>query len=110
MFITPAFAQGASSIAEGLQGLMPLMLMLPIFYFLLIKPQQDRAKKHRDLVSNIRRGDTVITSGGIVGKVLKVKEGDAEIEVEIAKDTVVRVIRGTIADVRVKGEPVKESA
>lgn len=108
MFITPAFAQSASSIAEGLQSLMPLMLMLPIFYFLLIKPQQDRAKKHRDLVSNIRRGDTVVTSGGIVGKVIKVKEGDAEIDVEIAKDTVVRVIRGTIADVRVKGEPVKE--
>ena len=59
MFITPAYAQGASSIAEGLQGLMPLMLMLPIFYFLLIKPQQDRAKKHRDLVSNIDRKSVV---------------------------------------------------
>jgi preprotein translocase subunit YajC len=110
MFITPAFAQGASSIAEGLSGLMPLMLMLPIFYFLLIKPQQDRVKKHRELVSGIRRGDTVITAGGIVGKVVKVKEGDAEIDVEIAKDTIVRVLRGTISDVRVKGEPVKDAA
>jgi preprotein translocase subunit YajC len=110
MFITPAFAQGTSGIAEGLQGLMPLLLMLPIFYFLLIKPQQDRVKKHRELVSNIRRGDTVVTAGGIVGKVVRVKEGDAEIDVEIAKDTIVKVIRGTISDVRVKGEPVKDAA
>jgi preprotein translocase subunit YajC len=110
MFITPAFAQGAPGLTEGLQGLMPLLLMLPIFYFLLIKPQQDRMKKHREMVSNIRRGDTVVTAGGIVGKVVRVKDGDAEVEIEIAKDTIVKVIRGTISEVRVKGEPVKDAA
>jgi preprotein translocase subunit YajC len=110
MFITPAFAQGAPGLTEGLQGLMPLLLMLPIFYFLLIKPQQDRAKKHREMVSGVRRGDTVVTAGGIVGKVVRVKDGDAEIDVEIAKDTIVKIVRGTISDVRVKGEPVKETS
>jgi preprotein translocase subunit YajC len=109
MFITPAFAQGATGLTEGLQGLMPLLLMLPIFYFLLIKPQQDRVKKHREMVSGVRRGDTVVTAGGIVGKVVRVKDGDAEIDVEIAKETIVKVVRGTISEVRVKGEPVKDA-
>jgi preprotein translocase subunit YajC len=110
MFITPAFAQGSPGLSEGLQGLLPLLLMLPIFYFLLIKPQQDRMKRHREMVSNIRRGDSVVTAGGIIGKVIRVKDGEPEMEVEIAKDTIVRVIRGTVSEVRAKGEPVKETA
>jgi len=88
---------------------MPILLMFVIFYFLLLRPQQQRAKAHREMVANIRRGDTVVTSGGIVGKVTKVKD-DGEIEVEIADNTRVRVIKGTVAEVRVKGEPVKETA
>ena len=89
--------------------LVPILLMFVIFYFLLLRPQQQRAKAHREMVANIRRGDTVVTSGGIIGKVTKVSD-DSEIEVEIAENTRVRVIKGTVAEVRVKGEPVKESA
>ena len=89
--------------------LVPILLMFVIFYFLLIRPQQQRAKAHRDMVSNVRRGDVVVTSGGIIGKVTKVRD-DNEIEVEIADDTRVRVIKSTVAEVRVRGEPVKEHA
>ena len=88
---------------------MPILLMIVIFYFLLFRPQQQRMKQHREMVSNIRRGDTVVTSGGIVGKVYRVKEDSAEIEIEIAENTRVRVIRSTIAEVRAKGEPAKDS-
>lgn len=110
MLITSAYAQasgGGSS--DFLIQLMPILLMFVIFYMLLLRPQQQRAKAHREMVANIRRGDVVVTSGGIIGKVTKVKD-DGEIEVEIADNTRVRVIRGTVAEVRVKGEPVKESA
>ena len=89
--------------------LVPNLLMFVIFYLLLLRPQQQRVKAHREMVANIRRGDTVVTSGGIIGKVTKVKD-DNEIEVEIADNTRVRVIKGTVAEVRVKGEAVKESA
>ena len=87
--------------------LVPILLMFVIFYFLLFRPQQQRAKQHREMVNNIRRGDTVVTSGGIIGKVTRVKD-DNEIEVEIAENTRVRVVKATVADVRAKGEPVKE--
>ena len=109
MLISPAYAQAASGGSDFLIQLMPILLMFVIFYMLLLRPQQQRAKAHREMVANIRRGDTVVTSGGIIGKVTKVKD-DGEIEVEIAENTRVRVIKGTVAEVRVKGEPVKESA
>ncbi len=89
--------------------LLPILLMFVIFYFLLLRPQQQRVKQHREMVANIRRGDVVVTGGGIVGKVTRVKEGDAEIEVEIAENTRVRLMRGTISEVRVKGEVAKAS-
>ena len=108
MFISPAYAQ-AGPLDGMLTGIVPILLMFVIFYFLLLRPQQQRVKAHREMVSNIRRGDTVVTSGGIIGKVTKVRD-DAEIEVEIAENTRVRVIKGTVTEVRVKGEPVKESA
>lgn len=88
--------------------LIPILLMFVIFYFLLFRPQQQRAKQHREMVNNIRRGDTVVTSGGIIGKVTRVKD-DNEIEIEIAENTRVRVVKATVADVRSKGEPVKEN-
>lgn len=109
MLISPAYAQAASGGSDFLIQLMPILLMFVIFYMLLLRPQQQRAKAHKEMVANIRRGDTVVTSGGIIGKVTKVKD-DGEIEVEIAENTRVRVIKGTVAEVRVKGEPVKESA
>jgi len=108
MFVSPAYAQGTPSIGFGLEGLIPILLMFVIFYFLLIRPQQQRQKQHREMVANIRRGDTVVTSGGIIGLVTRVKD-ENEIEVEIANDTRVRVVKWTVAEVRVKGEPVKEA-
>lgn len=85
--------------------LLPIILMIVIFYFLLFRPQQQRIAAHRKMVENIRRGDTVVTQGGLIGKVTRVKEGDAEIEVELNENNRVRVVRATIADVRTKGEP-----
>jgi preprotein translocase subunit YajC len=109
MLISPAYAQAAGGGNDFLIQLMPILLMFVIFYFLLLRPQQQRAKALREMVANIRRGDMVVTSGGIIGKVTKVKD-DGEIEVEIADNTRVRVVKNTILDVRVKGEPVKETA
>ncbi len=109
MLISPAYAQSATGGSDFLIQLMPILLMFVIFYLLLLRPQQQRVKAHRELVANIRRNDTVVTAGGIVGKVTKVKD-DGEIEVEIAPNTRVLVIKGTITDVRVKGDPVKENA
>jgi preprotein translocase subunit YajC len=107
MFISPAFAQATGAGPDPLINmLVPLLMVLPIFYFLLWRPQQQRVKQHRELIESIKRGDTVITAGGIVGTVVKVRD-DGEVEVEIAKDTRVRVLKGSISDVRNKGEPVK---
>ncbi len=107
MFITPAYAQAAGSAPDMLVQLAPFAIILVIMYFLILRPQQKRAKAHQEMIANVRRGDTVVTSGGIVGKVTKATD-DAEIEVEIAPDTKVRLIRGMIVEVRAKGEPVKE--
>ena len=109
MFITPAYAQASGGGSDCLIQLMPILLMCVIFYLLLLRPQQQRAKAHREMVANIRRGDTVVTAGGIIGKVTRVKD-DGELEVEIADNTRVRVVKGTVSEVRVKGEPVKETA
>jgi preprotein translocase subunit YajC len=109
MFISPAYAQGTGGSGDFLIQLVPILLMFVIFYLLLLRPQQQKLKAHRELVANLRRGDTVVTSGGIIGKVTKVRD-DNEIEVEIADNTRVRVIKSTVAEVRVRGEPVKEPA
>jgi preprotein translocase subunit YajC len=111
MFTTPAFAQAAtSSPLEPFGGLLiPMLLMLAIFYFFLIRPQSQRAKELRERVNAVRRGDTVITSGGMVGKVLKVSDTSDEIEVELAENLRVRIVKGTLLEVRSKGEPVKDA-
>lgn len=107
MFISPAFAQTAGAGPDPLINmLVPLLLVLPIFYFLLWRPQQQRMKQHRAMIDAVKRGDTVVTSGGIVGKVMRVRD-DGEVEIEIAKDTQIRVLKGAIADVRNKTEPAK---
>ena len=90
--------------------LIPMLAMLLIFYFLVIKPQSRRADEHRQKVNAVRRGDTVVTSGGMVGRVTKVSDTSDEIEVELADNLKVRVIKSTLMDVRVKGEPVKDAA
>lgn len=106
MFATPAFAQAAGGGAAGaFTSFVPLILIFAIMYFLLIRPQQKKAKEHRAMVDALRRGDLVLTQGGIIGKVVKVKE-DGEVEVEIAEGVKVRVIKGTIAQVITKTEPV----
>ncbi len=110
MFSTPAFAQSAPAPVDPLGGLLiPMLLMLVIFYFFLIRPQSQRAKEHRERVNAVRRGDTVITSGGMVGRVLKASDTSDEIEVELADNLKVRILKSTLMDVRSKGEPVKET-
>lgn len=104
-FITPAYAQSGGS-PDIFMQLAPFIIILVIMYFLILRPQQKRAKAHREMIANVRRGDTVITSGGFICKVTKVID-DSEIEVEIAPDTRGRLVRTMIADVRVKGEPAK---
>ena len=109
MFISPAFAQVPGG-GDALQSLLiPLALMLPIFYFLVIRPNQQRDKQRREVLSNVRRGDTVVLNNGFIGRVTKVKDGDNEIEVEFSEAMRLRVARGYIAEVRSKGEPVKEA-
>lgn len=106
--ITPALAQvpGMGGSGDVLLQLVPFVLIFVIMWFLIIRPQQRRAKEHLDLVKNVRRGDTVVTAGGIVGRVSKVTD-EAEMEVEIAENVKVKVVRSMISEVRAKGEPVK---
>jgi preprotein translocase subunit YajC len=107
MFVTPAYAQTAGGGGEILMSILPFVLIFVIMYFLIIRPQRTQMKKREEMLKNVRRGDQVITGGGVVGKVTKVID-DAELEVEIADGVKVRLVRSLIADVRVKGEPVKE--
>jgi preprotein translocase subunit YajC len=114
MFITPAFAQAAAPSMFGSDGgmlmnLLPFVAIFAIMYFLILRPQQKRVKAHQELVKNVRRGDTVVTSGGLIGKVTKVID-DEQIEVELAEGVRVRQIKSMVSDVRAKGEPVKEDA
>jgi len=107
MFITPAYAQSAGGGGGSLVELLfPLILVGGIMWFLVIRPQRQAAKARSEMLDGIRRNDTVVTGGGIVGKVTKVSD-DAELEIQIAPDVKVKVLRSLIADVRVKGQPVK---
>ena len=92
---------------NGLESFIPIILIFVIMYFLLIRPQQKKIKEHKNMVDNLRRGDQVLTLGGIIVKITKVKEGE-EIEVELAKDVKVSVIRSTIVNVLSKTEPAKK--
>ena len=110
MFVTEAFAQGSPLGFGGgdmWTSLLPFVLIFVIMYFLILRPQQKKAKEHQELVKNLRRGDTVITSGGLMGKVTKVVD-DEQIEVEIADGVRVRQVRSMVSGVRAKGEPVKD--
>lgn len=105
MFISPAYAQaGEVAAPNALMQMAPLVFIFVIFYFLLIRPQMSARKKHQEMVSNVRRGDTVVTAGGIIGKVTKVLEGE-EVMVELADKVVVKVVKSTLTDVRNKPEP-----
>jgi len=110
MFVTPAYAQAAGGAPAGfdLFSLLPLILIFVVFWFLLIRPQQKKMKQHREMIAAIRRGDRVLTAGGIIGTVTKVL-GDAELQVEIAEGVRVKVARATISEVLAKTEPAKSA-
>lgn len=103
MLVAPILAQSQPG---GLASFVPLILIFGIMYFLLIRPQQQKLKQHKAMVEAIRKGDQVVTAGGLIGKVTKVGS-DNEVEVEIASGTKVRVIQHTIAQVLNKTEPAK---
>ena len=107
MWVTPAYAQvfGGGGSGELLQMLLPFALIFVIMYFLILRPQPQQAKRREDMLKAIRRGDTVMTNGGIIGKVTKVVD-DTEVELQIADGVKVRAMRSLISEVRVKAEPV----
>lgn len=104
MLITPAYAQTGGGVGD-FSFFIPLILMFVIMYFLIIRPQQQRVKKHKEMVENVRRGDGVVTGGGIIGKAVKV--GEEDIEVEVAQGVRIKVLKHTLSDVQSKGQPVK---
>ena len=106
MLTSPAYAQGVGS-AGGfdLLSLAPLVLIFVVFYFLLIRPQQKKQKQHRAMITAVRRGDVVVTGGGIIGRVSRVLDDSDEVQVEIATGVKVRVARGTLSDVRSRTDP-----
>lgn len=107
MFISQAYAQtpaaGGGDMTSVLIGIAPYLLIFVVFYFLLIRPQQQARKRHVDMIANLKRGDIVVTSGGFIGKIKSV--ADDEARVELAPNVEVRVVRATIAEVRSKTDP-----
>ena len=111
MFVTPAYAQAAAPAAGGAAAFaqfVPLILVFVIMYFLIMRPQQKKMRLHREMIAALKKGDNVITQGGIIGKVASVR--DEELEVEIATGVKVRVIRSTVSQVLNKTEPVAANA
>jgi preprotein translocase subunit YajC len=115
MWITSAYAQEAAQQAGGgadiVQQMMPLVLIFVVFYFLLIRPQQKKTKDHLTMLSNLRRGDKVVTSGGIIGKIVKLgAEGDRDIEIEVAENVRIKVMKNSVAELLTKPEPTAKDA
>lgn len=114
MFVTPAFAQSAAE-PLGASGFLiqfaPFILIFVIMYFLLIRPQQRRAATHKEMIKNLRRGDVVVMTGGLIGRISKVVD-DNELVLDVGEGgtkTQVRVARAFVQDLRTKGEPVKDA-
>jgi preprotein translocase subunit YajC len=108
---TPAFAQTSGAFSNSsdiLQFMVPMVAILGIMYFMLLRPQQKKQKDFQAMIAAVRRNDTIVTTGGLIGKVTKATDG-AELEVEIAPNVRVRVARSGISEIRAKGEPVKEA-
>jgi preprotein translocase subunit YajC len=93
---------------DSFTAIAPLIFIFAIMYFLMIRPQQQRMKQHKQMVENVRRGDTVVTAGGVIGRVTKVD--DAEISVEIADNVQIRVVKATLSEVRAKSQPADSKA
>lgn len=107
MFVTPAYAQASGAFGpDAFVSILPFILIFVIMYFLIIRPQRQQMKKREEMIAAIRRGDSVVTGGGILGKVTKVIDDKGELEVEIAQGVKIMVLRSSVSDVRVKGEPV----
>lgn len=104
MFVTPAYAQGFGGGPDVFVSILPFILIFVIMYFLIIRPQRTQMKKRGEMLAAIRRGDTVVTGGGLVGKVTKANDDD--LEIDLGNGVKVTALRATIADVRVKGEPI----
>lgn len=109
MFISPAYAQGLGGNTDTLVQFLPIVLIIVVMYFLLMRPQQQKAKQLKEMLASLRRGDRVVTGGGIIGTIAKVVN-DEEVSVEIAEGVRVRVARSTIASVLAKTEPVAAKA
>jgi preprotein translocase subunit YajC len=110
MFITPAFAQtGTPGTGDFIGMILPLVMIMVVFWFLLIRPQQKRQKEHQEMIGKVTRGDTIVTSGGLIGRVSKVVD-ERELLVEVGENMKLRVLRSAIAEVRAKGEPIKDDA
>jgi preprotein translocase subunit YajC len=107
MLSSPIYAQLPGN--DMLVSLLPFILIFVIMYFLILRPQQRRVKQHQEMVKALRRGDTVVTSGGLLGKITKVVD-DHEIEVQIAEGVRIRQMRQMVTEVRAKGEPAKEES
>lgn len=107
MLISEAYAQAGGGTTDMLTSLLPLVLIFVVFYFLLIRPQQKKMKEHKAMIEAVRRGDVVTTSGGIIGKIAKVQE-DGVIQLEIAEGVKVKVVKGTISEVRSKGGDIED--
>jgi preprotein translocase subunit YajC len=116
LFVTPAYAQAAGAAAPGgaldpsgiIVQLAPILILVVIFWLLIFRPQQKRAREQKAMLSAITRGDTVVTTGGIIGKVTKAVDGE-DLEVEIAQGVKVKLMRGMVTDVRSKGQPVNDN-
>jgi len=112
MQLVPILAQAVGSgngILDSLLTIGPFIALVPIWYLLVIRPQQQRQEQHKQLIANVRRGDTIVTTGGIIGKVIRVVD-DNEVQVEIADGVRVRLLRQMISDVRTKGDTASKDA
>lgn len=107
MLISEAYAQAGGGTTDMLTSLLPLVLIFVVFYFLLIRPQQKKMKEHKAMIEAVRRGDVVTTSGGIIGKIAKVQE-DGVVQLEIAEGVKIKVVKGTISEVRSKGGDIDD--
>lgn len=111
MFVTPAFAQAAGGVggpADLLTSLAPILILVVIFWFLIFRPQQKRLKEHKAMIAAVSRGDTIVTVGGLVGKVTKVQANE-DLEVEVSQGVKVKIVASMISDVRSKPEPVNDN-
>lgn len=111
MFVTPALAQaaGGASGIDLISSMAPILMLIVIFWLLIFRPQQKRQKAHRAMLEALHRGDTVVTNGGMVAKIVRVREDSSDLDAEIADGVKVKIVRSMISEVRSKSEPVNDN-